>query len=212
MKPYCKIQTVFKRDPENKFRTLLDWEYAEPEFRYLADNEWIFTEKVDGTSIRVMFDGVGLSFGGKTDNSDIPAKLVNRLQEIFNPQVDKLQEVFPDGVCLYGEGYGAGIQKGGGNYSLTQDFVLFDVMVGDWWLQWQDVADVAYKLDLREVPIVGQGNLAEMVVRVKEGFWSNWGEFTAEGIVARPAQVLMTRAGRRIITKVKHKDFKPPVS
>lgn len=32
-------------------------------------------------------------------------------------------EVFGCDACLYGEGYGAKIQKGGGNYRADQDFV-----------------------------------------------------------------------------------------
>ena len=48
MKEYHKIKTVFKRDPVTKFKTLLEGEFASPEFEYLKNNEWIFTEKVDG--------------------------------------------------------------------------------------------------------------------------------------------------------------------
>ena len=49
----------------------------------------------------------------------------------FLPLAANLGEVFPDGAAvLYGEGYGAKIQKGGGNYRADQDFVLFDVRVG----------------------------------------------------------------------------------
>jgi len=39
------------------------------------------------------------------------------------------------------------------------------------------------------------------------GFMSAWGEFKAEGIVARPSIELIARNGKRIITKIKHKDF-----
>jgi hypothetical protein len=39
------------------------------------------------------------------------------------------------------------------------------------------------------------------------GFTSTWGDFQAEGIVARPAVEMKTRSGHRIITKVKCKDF-----
>ncbi len=116
---YHKIQTVYLRDPADKFKTLLVGQYAEPEFEYLAQNKWVFTEKVDGTNIRVMIDSQGkLSFGGKSDNAQIPARLVSRLEVRFFPQVETLRAVFPDGGCLYGEGYGATIQKGGGNYRL----------------------------------------------------------------------------------------------
>jgi hypothetical protein len=41
----------------------------------------------------------------------------------------------------------------------------------------------------------------------EEGFKSHWGDFIAEGIVARPKVELKTRAGHRIITKLKYKDF-----
>ena len=205
MDEYLKIQTVFKRDPETNHKTLLLGQYSLPEFEYLADNDWVFTEKVDGTNVRVMFDGKNITFGGKTDNAQLPAPLLNRLKDRFG--VAALMAVFPDGGCLYGEGYGAKIQKGGGNYRQDQDFVLFDVRVGAWWLQRADVKDVAEKLNLEIVPIVGQGTLREMVEATMIGFNSRWGDFIAEGIVARPATELCTRGGERIITKIKHKDF-----
>jgi len=124
------------------------------------------------------------------------------------PQLEIFKELFADGVCLYGEGYGAKIQKGGGNYRQDQDFVLFDVKIGDWWLQRSDVKDVAGKLGLDVVPVIGSGTLAEMVEQTRQGFDSIWGNFKAEGIVARPAIELKTRSGHRIITKIKYKDFR----
>lgn len=219
MNEYPKIQTVFKRDPATKHRTLLMGEYTLAEFAYLADNEWVFTEKVDGTNIRVMCaayqeggKAYGVTFGGKTDNAQIPAFLVERLEQMFHTDSQRslLAEIFPDGGCLYGEGYGAKIQKGGGNYSARQDFVLFDVKVGDWWLQRADVWDVATKLGLRIVPEIARGSLGYMVEYAREGFQSTWGDFMAEGIVARPAVELKTRSGHRIITKIKQRDFGTP--
>ena len=216
MKEYHKIQTVFHRDPATKHRTLLDGVWALPEFGYLANNEWVFTEKVDGTNIRIMCaeyeEGgkkYGINFGGKTDAAQIPAFLVEKLQARFlNDEARAtLQSIFPGGACLYGEGYGARIQKGGGNYRADQDFVLFDVKIGDWWLQREDVEDVAHKLGLDVVPILERGTLADMIAMVREGFDSRWGSFAAEGVVARPAVELKTRNGHRIITKLKHKDF-----
>lgn len=209
MKEYPKIQTVYKRDPANKHKTLLEGDYSLPEFGYLAANRWVFTEKVDGTNIRIMWDGDRITFGGKTDQAQIPNQLVNRLNEFFLPMRDLFYDVFSqDDACLYGEGYGAKIQKGGGNYRQDQDFVLFDVKVGDWWLQRDDVEDVAEKLGaLNFVPIIGEGTLFDMVEMTREGFNSVWGDFLAEGIVARPEVELKTRNGQRIITKIKHKDF-----
>ena len=53
----------------------------------------------------------------------------------------------------------------------------------------------------------GRGTLHEMVEQARKGIKSTWGDFAAEGIVARPAVELKTRAGHRIITKIKSKDF-----
>ena len=49
--------------------------------------------------------------------------------------------------------------------------------------------------------------LADMVEMAQVGMRSRWGDFLSEGIVARPATEIRARNGRRIITKVKTKDF-----
>lgn len=207
MKEYHKIQTVFKRDPKNKHRTLLDGEWTLQEFEYLKDNQWVFTEKVDGTNIRVHFDGEKITFGGRTDRAQIPATLVEKLNEQFIPQMDIFKGKFPDGVILYGEGYGARIQSVGGHYRPDQGFVLFDVLIGDYWLNRRDVEEISDDLKIEIVPILGEGTLIEMIESARKGFESTWGDFRAEGYVARPKTELKTRSGHRIITKIKCKDF-----
>jgi len=69
MNEYHKIKTVFKRDPATKFKTLLNGEYSLAEFEFLKNNKWIWTEKVNGTNIRTIFDGYQIVFGGKTDRA-----------------------------------------------------------------------------------------------------------------------------------------------
>jgi hypothetical protein len=367
MNEYHKIQTLYKRDMERNGKTLLEGQWTLPEFEYLAGNVWVFTEKVDGTNIRVMLKDGAVTFGGKTESAQIPAQLVTRLNERFLPLATQMQELFGCDVCLYGEGYGAKIQKVGGNYRADQDFVLFDILVrnaeydtikscprhreltnatlsdltslkgfvnpaitgtlrnkilngrqtsseglpntirqteelktgsdllgsatlkqnsesvlkntkeccqgkveyvrsaqeqttgtavaeesclspsttattqeksgdccaqpaiqrfikqsetshglmqpectckiNDWWLQRADVEDVAQKLGLDVVPIIGEGTLHDAVSWAKKGIVSTWGDFQAEGIVARPKTELNARNGHRIITKIKCRDF-----
>ena len=206
MTEYHKIQNVYKRDMENK--KLLEGKWTLPEFEYLAHNQWIFTEKVDGTNIRIMIDIDSITFGGRTDQAQIPAQLMNRLNERFLPLTDELCSLFGGNACLYGEGYGAKIQKGGGNYRSDQDFVLFDVLCDGWWLRRDDVADVAEQLEIDVVPVLGRGTLFDAVAWAKRGITSTWGMFEAEGIVARPEVELKTRSGNRIITKIKGRDFR----
>jgi hypothetical protein len=208
MEQYHKIQSVFKRPAGSNAKHVLEGQYSLPEFGYLQDNMWLFTEKVDGTNIRVMLDEGVVKFGGKTDNAQLPAKLVEQLHILF-PDPAELSKVFdtPTGVCLYGEGCGPGIQKGGGNYGSHQDFILFDIRVGRWWLARDAVVEIAQKLQLRVVPVRGCGTLFRMVDMVKSGFESWFGPFQAEGIVARPFYELFARNGARIITKCKCCDF-----
>ena len=207
MSEYHKIQSIFKRDMTSKRKTLIEGDWTLPEFEYLQNNIWTFTEKVDGTNIRVIFKDRCVTFGGRTKDAQIPAQLVGRLNKRFLPLADTLSEMFDGDAVLYGEGYGAKIQKVGGNYRADQDFVLFDVRVGSWWLQRADVEDVAQKLGVDVVPIIGEGTLHDAVRMAKAGIVSTWGAFEAEGIVARPKVELATRSGSRLIAKIKCRDF-----
>jgi len=209
MDKYPKIQTVYLRDPDNKYKTLLEGQFARPEFEYLARNPWEFTEKIDGTNIRVSWDCepvCKVTFSGRTDNASIPAFLFAKLQEMF--PVEKFAHLYPEtSMVLYGEGYGARIQKGGGNYIPDGvSFILFDVQIGNW-LERENVQDIANFLEVDTVPVVGQGTLFDGIEMVREGFQSRIGTQTAEGLVMRPVVELATRRGQRVITKIKHKDF-----
>ncbi len=210
MEQYPKIQTVYKRDPDNNFKTLLEGEYSLPELWYLKDCAWEWTEKVDGTNIRVDWDGEDVRFAGRTDKAQTPQFLLDKLEALFPSTL--FESTYPDvPMTLYGEGYGARVQKGGGNYIPDGvDFVLFDVLVEGKWLSRQDIITISVALDCVEiVPIIGSGSLGRMVDFVRDGFDSYFGDdiFQAEGIVARPQTELCNRHGQRIITKIKAKDF-----
>lgn len=203
MDEYHKIQTVWLRDPETRHKHLLEGEWAKPEFRLLADCNWIFTEKVDGTNVRLIRDNREVR--GKTDAAQIHPGLLGACQEIVNsPAFAEL----PESMVLYGEGYGEKVQKGGGNYREGQGFVLFDVFC-DMWLERSSVEEIGAQLGCPVVPIIGSGTLHEMVRRVRGNLGSTWGDFQAEGIVARPEVELLNRRGERVITKLKRKDFAP---
>ena len=207
MKTYHKIQTVFKRDPETKYKTLIEGDYSIPEFEYLKDNKWVFTEKVDGTNIRIQWKEQKIYFAGKTDKAQFYGDHEKILKEMFLPLENDFNIIFGNtNACLYGEGYGAGIQKGG-NYRSDKSFVLFDIKIGDWWLKRDDLEEITEKLNIDIVPIIGEGTLLEMVEMTRNGFNSIWGDFIAEGIVARPKVELKSRNGKRLITKIKYKDF-----
>ncbi len=136
-----------------------------------------------------------MQINGRNDNSQIPPNLLLHLQETFTTEGLKslwrcksncnicsgngwveYSAASPPVMCdnlssypitLYGEGYGGGIQKGGGEYtSKTKggavSFRLFDVLIGavptadikGVWLRRVDIEDVAAKLGVKPVPLI----------------------------------------------------------
>lgn len=204
---YHKIQSIYKREPDGN-RYLLEGEFSTPEFEYLQNCQWTYTEKIHGTNIRVIWDRVTqkVEFKGRTDKAQIPQHLLDKLLLLF--PWGNFVTLYPEmSMCLYGEGFGLKIQSGGKYISDDCSFILFDVKIGHWWLKRDDVNKISDELMIMDVPLVGTGTLSEMVQIVKNGLPSFWGDFPAEGIVARPTVELKARSGERIITKIKHKDF-----
>ena len=52
MQAYHKIETVFACDIDGT-KKLIEGQFRDPTIEYLANNEWEFSEKIDGTNIRV---------------------------------------------------------------------------------------------------------------------------------------------------------------
>lgn len=207
MTEYHKIETLFERD--EKTFVVNPHQLKSPVLATIS--HWDVTEKIDGTNIRVMIDEAGeVSFGGKTDNAQLQADFLQKLYKMF--PADKMKEVFwldgvPTKAVLYGEGYGAGIQKGS-TYRPDKSFILFDVLIADrWWLDWTNVKDVAGKLGIDTVPYLGRMTLEQIIELVKPGFPSKIGTAIAEGVVARPIEPLFDKRGKRVIIKLKTKDF-----
>lgn len=204
---YTKIPNIYKRETFGNNK-LIEGEYSTKELLMLQDIAWEWTEKVDGTNIRVIWDGYRVSFAGRTDKAQIPDHLMARLEELFGG-ADK-EEIFEQTfgnkeVILFGEGFGERIQKGGGLYG-SVDFILFDVWIG-MWLERESVEDIAKQFGIRCVPTVGFGELEAAVDFIKGHPKSVLRDAEMEGIVCRPVCELADRMGNRIIVKIKCRDF-----
>lgn len=221
MSEYPKIQSVFKRDPENNHRTFLTDVFADPTFEYLAGLPWEGTEKVDGTNIRIYKqrpDQTASPIAGKSDRAQLPPKLEPVLADIRSVLVGS---DLPDGTCLYGEGYGSSIQRGG-HYRDDVGFVLFDVTIDGRWQPRSDVDQIAEDLGIAAVPVLDHMPLRVWVDVVADGakHLAGGGDagpwFTGsrlhtgarnEGVVLRPLVELADRHGRRVASKLKFRDF-----
>jgi hypothetical protein len=241
---YPKIHSLWKRqgwfledgkknhpDYQNGRQSFIVGDYACPEFA--AIKQWLVQEKIDGTNIRVIYNQIprisdhwhdqvkklgyipNVEFMGRTDNSDMPRKLLNHLKDTFT--TDKMAEVFPDtttaSVILFGEGYGPTIQKGGGNYRKDVGFILFDVKIGEWWLQQSAVKEIAAKLNVPYAPTIGIMTEDEIVAYVKSKPLSlcSITPQVMEGIIARPDPLVLFRDGKPVMMKLKCREFKEQI-
>lgn len=205
---YPKIKNIFSYDGDGNY---LYGSYSMPEIAYLKNNVWIFEEKIDGTNIRIIYDGNKIEIKGRKEQSIIPKGLLQALEEIFNKEM--LREfwfVFGEKpVILFGEGVGPKIQKRGKHYfDGKHNFVLFDVMINGKFESRAMVETVSKIFKLTKAPTLGFGTLDDAIKKAREGFKSTFGDVEAEGIVARPLFELQTVNGERIITKIRTEDFK----
>lgn len=206
MIPYPKIQSLYKRDMTKPGAPLIEGDFSRPEFYHLQAMLWEWTEKVDGMNIRAMSDGTTWSFRGRTDAANIPCPLLAELTEMFS----SASAPAPN-TCIYGEGYGPGIQKGG-RYGPKATFIAFDVKIGDHWMAGADARAICADLGIPFVPTVAKGDLFQAVDHVRNGDMSSQvavsPETMAEGLVLRPQVPLFNQFGERVITKVTVRDFR----
>lgn len=210
MKEYIKIETPFERDTEGS-KKLIEGKWRNETVQYLRNAWWQFTEKIDGTNISIVWDGHKVEFHGRTERAQIPSHLVNRLNELFGGEVNEelFEQTFDETpMILYGEGYGVKIQNGG-LYRSDVDFILFDVYQpdSDIWLKREAVESIAKTFGIDVVPIVLEGDIDDAIEYVKQKPMSTIGKAPMEGLVGRPKVELKDRCGKRVIVKIKVKDF-----
>jgi len=190
--------------------------YKDP--RILMFKECWAMEKVHGTSCHIRWDGTQMHLfsGGCAGESfakcfDKPA-LTAKLLEIFGDKP----------ACVYGEGYGGKEQGMRDTYGATLCFIVFDVQIGEHWLDLLGAVDVATKLGLEFVPYERIPATVEAMnaardkpseVAVRRGCGGNTDKYgfcppISEGVVLRPIYRIYGENGERICCKHKREEFK----
>jgi hypothetical protein len=226
---YPKIDTLYDRDGK-RFVNVKRLSLRRPEFGMIK--RWSLTEKIHGMNTRItLFDNGEVVYGGKTDEAKMPSELLEYLKKIFTSE--KMKSTFwlpnrriPKSATMYGEGYGPGIVPGSGIYRSDVAFRLFDCLIIDednnWWLERYSLEDIARKLGIKCVPLLGVINfLPHSVDEIRQIFIDHRNrmvivedggqvEFASEGegVVAKTyPELLFNRKGERIMWKLKIKDF-----
>ena len=212
MYKYHKIETVFERDVEGT-KKLIEGKFRDKTVEFLKDCPWEFTEKIDGTNIGIYWDGHKVNYQGRTEKAVIPKHLLSRLEEIFGGDENEqmFEQMFGEKeVVLFGEGYGKKIQKSGNQYNPDgADFILFDIYFphSDTYLDRENMTNIARAFKVDVVPIILTGTIQDSVDFVRQSRKSTIGDAEMEGLVGRPQVDVRDRTGKRVIVKVKHKDF-----
>lgn len=168
-------------------------------------------EKIHGTSAHITWLPINkqinfFSGGEKHEN----------FLKLFNEKdlQDKFANISTDSsVIVYGEAYGGKQQGMSHTYGKTLKFIVFDVKIGDNWLDVPNAEDVAKKLGLEFVAYEKVStDLASLDFErdrpsrqaKRNGILE---DKIAEGVVLRPLIELSTNNGSRIICKHKRKEF-----
>ncbi len=189
----------------------------------LPIGNWIKTEKIDGTNIRIILT--------KPDEEGNREILIGSRKLILNKEdkgsrqyldclkevnLNKIKEYFEEiksTVVIYGEGYGAGVQRGG-IYAKDKNYRVFDIRIGLAYQDFEYVKKVCIDNQLNIVPIFS--NVDEITyqeclesLRHFDGTLINEGcGGVPEGLVYKFEPVLLNKYGERLIFKIKRKDFK----
>lgn len=206
MKEYQKIETLYKFDAElKKFKE----EFYNPIVEYLQNCKWLGTEKIDGTNVRVLWNGHKFEFGGRTDNADLPKELLQLLLNTFDydMEVSFEQKFGEKQVLLFMEGYAGKIQ--GGIYKGKESIIGFDIMINNIYLDKKVSKEIFEELGIQFVPIIEFNNLQECINFVQTHEQSIiQPESKMEGLVCFPSVRLYDHKGNRIIVKIKGRNLK----
>lgn len=223
---YPKIDTLYNRDGK---RFVNVKKLRRPEFGMIK--RWSLTEKIHGMNTRItLLDNGAVVYGGKTDDAEIPPELFDYLKKIFTPE--KMKSVFwlsnkpiPKSATIYGEGYGPGTVPGSGIYRSDVAFRLFDCLVitedNNWWLERHSLEDIAGKLGIKCVPLLGIIDfLPVSVEEIKHIFIKHRARMVVvedggqvelalegEGVIAKTYPLLFNGKRERLMWKLKIKDF-----
>lgn len=212
MSLYHKIKGLFRFD--NELKKYIYGEFSDPKIEYLKNCRWIFTEKVDGTNFRIIWNGHNIMYGGRTEKSEFSKKQQEFIENLLSEELEiTIEQMFGDKeAIIYAELYGDNIQKVGKLYSDSYQVKVFDIKVDGLFLYREDVEEITSNLGLDIVPVVLEGTINDGIGYVASTDKSTFSEAPLEGIVGVPKVHMYGRQGERIIVKIKRKDLEKSIT
>jgi len=199
---YPKIQSIWKRDPENKM-VIIPGSYSLEEISSVK--KWVVQEKVDGTNIRIRLSpDKEPEFYGRNDDSDIPSFVRERLRELF-PEYMRSEPTW-----LFAEAYGPKIQANGALYADHIELCVFDKVINGIWTDPDELSSWTCEFMAANIaPIIGEYTLDEVVELIQTKPTSIIATYDCpmEGFVLKTNPVLFRDNGEPLYCKIKVKDY-----
>ena len=166
---YPKLKNLHKRDPaDNKVIDEFTDEIFSPE--QLGNAGWTWREKMDGTNLRIIWDGHRAEYRGRTDRAQFSdGQTVFLDEKIKSPAFEELlEQTFGNTeAALYAELIGNKIQ---GNPHKIDGYEIrvYDAFVAGWWLLPVNVDELANDLGLDSAEIIGVAPIGHMHQGMKD--------------------------------------------
>ncbi len=207
---FPKISAPFgRKSPKDRLVDTSIYAKSWVQMFYDSDIKMYASEKIDGTSVGIVWDGERISFVGHTEKSEFCPRYLEYLKRCFGtPEFEAvIEEVFGETpVTIYGEEISRDYNV---HYGFPEgNFIMYDIQNQRGTFYTRDaVKDIAQKLELA-YPWEEEMTMKEAVEFVKTRPQSRLNAANKmEGLVLRPLYELYSNNGGRIICKVKVKDF-----
>ncbi len=234
MEKYPKIYTIFERNKDNlKLVTpILNKQLEIKSLSLIKDI--VVEEKIDGTNACLLLgynEDIGFYWRYFSRNNEIEELDIMYIRSTLDKVVDyKLLEKWylknfvqipkkddnPE-VRIFGEVYGSKIQKSNYLPKGERNFIVFDIKINQTWLSVKDRNEICRNLNLKIVPKIC---ILDRIPTFEECYdllarkypksiiaGKNNLDMYLEGFIFRPKINLYVAPGRRILGKIKRKDF-----
>lgn len=200
-----KTKTLFRRDLST-FK--VTGELTDERYRQVRD--WLVTEKMDGMSVILSITPGDCAYYGRSDKTNFNAVQAIFMEQELNYAATMLyQGGFEKSVNLYAELVGPGVQGNPHNLDALT-LRVFDARINDFWLDWDNVCDIATRAGLETVkvihPLKKRLKMLDVIWFIKDTASNPSGEYL-EGYVARTDPYLYDNMGNRIMWKLKVTDY-----
>ena len=216
---YPKLKNLHKRDPaDNKVIDEFTDEIFSPE--QLGNAGWTWREKMDGTNLRIIWDGHRAEYRGRTDRAQFSDGQTMFLDEkIKSPAFEELlEQTFGNTeAVLFGELIGNKLQ---GNPHKVDGYEIrvYDAFVAGWWLLPASVDELASDLGLGSAEIIVVAPIGHMhrvmknIASITEAFEGEAEPLEyLEGIVGTAPGGVLHRSGAILRVKLKLENYKSGV-